>query len=182
MHFLNELVNPESGERLTLLYYLLAFVSTMMVTYLSIAAAGSAFSLYFNRAGRKENNLLYRRFARNLIDIAVPGKGAAAALGGLPIVTILLIYAQLLYNTNVNVVNYMAVSTVLFVVGLIFLLAYKYSFRLEGFMESYRKLTPDQRKEIDAANEIATTPITSAATTMGPRCAGVAAGEGGAIC
>ncbi len=154
MHFLNQLVNPESGERLTLLYYLLAFVSTMMVTYLSIAATGSAFSLYFNRAGRRNNNPVYRRFARNLIDMAIPGKGAAAALAGLPIVTILLIYAELLYDTNVNVTNFMAASTVLIILGFFFLLAYKYSFRLEGFLESYNKLTEAQKDEIDASNEI----------------------------
>lgn len=154
MHFLNELVNPESGERLTLLYYLLAFVSTMMVTYLSIAATGSTLSLYFNRAGRKGNNPMYRRFARNLIDVALPAKGAVAALAGLPIISILLIYAELLYDVNVDVTNFMAASAGLIVIGFMFLLAYKYSFRLEGFLESYRKLSPAQREEIDAANEI----------------------------
>lgn len=126
----------------------------MMVTYMSIAATGSVFSLYFNRTGRKTKDPLYRRFARNLIDMAVPGKGAVAALAGLPIVTILLIYAELLYDTNVNVTNFMAASTVLFIIGFMFLLAYKYSFRLEGFLESYKKLTPDQMQEIDAANEV----------------------------
>lgn len=154
MHFLNELVNPESGERLTLLYYLLAFVSTMLVTYVSIAATGSAFSLFFNRKSRKENNMLYRRFARDLIDTAVPRKGAAAALAGLPIVTLLLIYAQLLHNSSVNVTNYIAAATGLIIIGFMFLLAYKYSFRLDGFLQSYKKLTPDQREEIDAANHI----------------------------
>ncbi|MCL5266897.1 MAG: cytochrome c [Bacteroidetes bacterium] len=154
MHFLNNLVIPESGERLTLLYYLLAFVSTMMVTYVSIAAVGATLSLYFNRAGRKRGNALYHRFSRDLIDIAIPGKGAFAALGILPIVTVLLIYAQLLFDTNATVTNYIAASTILFIVGFGFLLAYRYSFRLEGFIESYRKLSDSQREEIDPASSI----------------------------
>ncbi len=154
MHFLNNLVIPESGERLTLLYYLLAFVSTMMIMYVSICVVGATLSLYFNGAGRKHNNPIYHRFSRNLIDMAIPGKGAFTALGILPIITVLLIYAQLLYNTNATVTNYMAASTVLFVLGFMFLLAYKYSFRLEGFIKSYTMLSESQREEIDSASSV----------------------------
>lgn len=154
MHFLNNLVVPESGERLTLLYYLLAFVSTMMIIYLSICVVGATLSLYFNRMSRKHNNPLYHRFSRNLIDMAVPGKGAFAALGILPIVTVLLIYAQLLYNTNSTVTNFMAASTILFIIGFMLLLAYKYSFRLEGFIHSYSMLNDAQREEIDPASSV----------------------------
>ena len=152
MHFLNNLVNPESGERLTLLYYLLSFVSTMLVTYMAIAATGSSLSLYFNRKGLKKGNRIYRRFARNLIDVAMPGKGAVAALAGLPIVTIILIYAELLYNTNANVTNFITGSAILIIIGFMFLIAYRYSFRLEGFIESYKKLTPSQKSEIGDAS------------------------------
>ncbi len=152
MHFLNNLVNPESGERLTLLYYLLSFVSTMLVTYMAIAATGSSLSLYFNRKGLKKGDRIYRRFARNLIDVAMPGKGAVAALAGLPIVTIILIYAELLYNTNADVTNFITGSAILIIVGFMFLIAYRYSFRLEGFIESYKKLTPSQKAEIGDAS------------------------------
>ncbi|MCL4540386.1 MAG: cytochrome c [Bacteroidetes bacterium] len=154
MYFLNNLVNPESGERLTLLYYLLSFVSTMLVTYIAIAATGSTLSLYFNRKGMKRGNRVYRRFARNLIDVAVPGKGVVAALAGLPIVTIILIYAELLYNTNADITNFITASAVLIVVGLMFLLAYRYGFRLEGFVEAYKKLTPSQKTEIGDASAV----------------------------
>ncbi len=152
MHFLNNLVNPESGERLTLLYYLLSFVSTMFVTYIGIAATGSTLSLFFNRKGLKKGNDIYRHFARNLIDVALPGKGVVAALAGLPIVTIILIYAELLYNTNADVTNFMTASAILVISGFMFLIAYRYSFRLEGFVESYKKLTPSQKSEIGDAS------------------------------
>ncbi len=140
MNFLNRLVFPESAERLELLRYLLVIVTLIFVTYASVALIASTASAIANRIGRKKGDNLFSRFSRDLADLAAPSRGMILAVGVIPIITMVLIYAQLLYGVSVGVTSYLSISALFFFVGFYFLYGYKKSFHLEAIYSTFQNL------------------------------------------
>jgi len=165
MNFLNDLVIPESIEHLRLLRYLLVLVTIFFVTYASIALIASTFSAFFDRSGRKNGIKLHSRFAQDLADLAAPGKGVIYSIGVLPLFTAILIYAQLLYGTDVGITSYLVISAVFYFFGFYFLYGYKRSFHLDSIFTTFQNLStsksggvhPDVVKDVESYEHNAAT-------------------------
>ncbi len=150
MNFLDKLVIPESNEHLTLLRYLLVVVIIFFVTYSSIALIASTFSAIFDRSGRKNGIKHHSKFAQDLADLAAPNKGAIYAMAVIPLATMILIYAQLLYGTNVGITSYLFYSAIFYFVGFYFLYGYKRSFHLDSIFTTFQILTSSQTAGVQA--------------------------------
>ncbi len=148
MNFLDRLAIPEAAERLQMLRYLLVLVTLIFAVYASIVVIAATASAIFDRRGRKTGNESYSRFARDLAHLAVPSRGVLIALGVLPLVTLTLIYAQLLYGMKLGVSTYLSVAALFTFVGYYFLARYERSFRLESIMTAFQRLAASGKADV----------------------------------
>lgn len=134
MEFLNRLVIPQSAENLMLLRYILILALVLFLPYLAFLKGISLYSVAFNLWGRKKENEDYLRFSKDLIDMVTFNKSIALVLGIIPIVSLILIYSQLLQATKMGVVTFMFVAGLIFVPAIILLYSYKYTFHLDWIL------------------------------------------------
>ncbi|MCL5021135.1 MAG: hypothetical protein M1339_05645, partial [Bacteroidetes bacterium] len=118
----------------------MVIVTIIFVTYASIALIASTASAIANRISRKKGDNLFARFAHDLADLAAPSRGTILAVGVIPIITEVLIYAQLLQGVSVGVTTYLTISTVFFFFGFYFLYTYKKSWHLETIYTTFQDL------------------------------------------
>ncbi len=165
MNFLSRLAIPESTEHLALFKYLLVLVSILFVTYSSIALIASTFSVFFNAMGKREEAedsadrdraKLYLRFARDLADLAAPNRGVIGALAVLPLITAVLIYAQLLRGMGLGITGYLSVSAALYFAGLFSVYYYKRSFHFDSIFSTFQRLALSRASEVtsDVASDV----------------------------
>ncbi|HEX2865451.1 MAG TPA: cytochrome c [Ignavibacteriales bacterium] len=134
MEFLNRLVIPQSAENLTLLRYILILALVLFLPYLAFLKGISLYSVVLNLWGRKKENKDYLRFSKDLIDLVTFSKSIAIVLGIVPIVSLILIYSQLLQTTKMGVVTFMFVAGIIFVPAVILIYSYKYTFHLDRIL------------------------------------------------
>jgi mono/diheme cytochrome c family protein len=147
MNFLSNLAIPESGERLTLLRYLLVVATIFFATYASIVSVASTFSAVFDWGARKSGIKHYHRFAADLADLAAPNKGIIYSLAVVPLMAIILIYAQLLYGMNLGITSYLVCSAVFFLLGFYVFYGYKRSLHLSPILTAFQRLAGSQGSE-----------------------------------
>lgn len=138
MDFLDSLVLPQSSHHMVLLKYLLILTYIIIIPYLSVLIGTTLFSIYYKRKGKITNNHNYTRLSKELVDISTFNRIGTLGLGIVPMLSATFCYAQLLHAAPVNVSGYMFLSIFFFVIGLLFLYAYKNSFHLKEIFDSIR--------------------------------------------
>lgn len=129
MDFLDNLVLPQSEHHMVLLKYLLVLTYIILLPYLSILFSSLILSLYYEKKGLHGNK--YYRFSKELIDQITFNKSVSFALGVVPLLSSAFCYAQLLHLTGLNVPEYILISTLFFIVAIILIYTYKYTFHLK---------------------------------------------------
>lgn len=128
MEFFDNLVLPQSAEHIELLHYMLSLIQILFVTFISIVFGGLIISLSFKRRGLKKSDNTSLNFAKDLIEFVTVNNSVGVILGIVPLITAVLIFAQLLHNAEVSTVSYLALSFVFITVGLIMTYVYRHSF------------------------------------------------------
>ncbi len=157
MNFLDRLAIPESAEHIELLRVLLVIVTLLFVIYASIALVASTSAAVAEWLGRKRGDKNFSKFAKDLADLAAPGKGVILALGVLPLIALVLIYVQLLYGMRIGAAGYLTASAIFYFVGFYFLYSYKKSFHFDSIYSTFRSLAsatgasvmPEIAEEVD---------------------------------
>lgn len=149
MNFFDQLVIPPSANHLLLLHYILIISLLLFVPYLGLVLGGSFFSVYFRRLGEKSGNIYYIRFAKDIIDKLTITKNARISLGIIPSLSILFIYAQLLYQAKTIAIPIIAFSILLFIIAIVLIYRYRNTFKFESVIETLKKYV----KEGETANE-----------------------------
>ncbi len=149
MWFLDRLVIPASNEHITLLRYLLTLTSIIFNSYCSVALILSSISMYFHLLGRRRENTLYLRFSRDLIGLAAPSTSVVVTFAGVPLITLSLLYTQLLNAANTTVPALVTASTILFLAGFGFISIYKYTFHLSRALLAFRKFAESQESALE---------------------------------
>ncbi len=126
MDIFNKIVYPQSAEHLILLKYLLFLTLLVLLPYLSVLLGSTIFSVTNIITGNK--NKLKNKFAKDLIDIFTPNKVMAISLGIVPFISIILCLEQLLFGVSSHITSGLIISLSTFVIGVITLYLYKYSF------------------------------------------------------
>lgn len=151
MEFIDSLVLPQSSEHIELLHYILILVMFLFLPFISIVFGGTSLSLYFRKKGIGENNPVYLKFAKDIIDMLTINKSIGIILGIVPVLTLILVYAQLLHTAKVPVISYLTASFFLTTIGIILIYTYRYSLSFKNIFDSVRDLDmhdPELKEEI----------------------------------
>ncbi len=124
MDILNHIVYPQSAEHLILLKYLLFITLMILLPYLSILIGTLSFSLINFSDGK--DNYLNNKFSKDIINIFTPNKVISFSLGIVPLLSIALCLAQLLFYNLEYLFSGFLICMVTLVLGIILLYMYKY--------------------------------------------------------
>ncbi|MEO8399943.1 MAG: c-type cytochrome [Ignavibacteriaceae bacterium] len=158
MEFIDKLILPQSSEHIQLLHYLLMLILFLFIPFISIILGGTTLSLYYKRKGITEDNKIYLRFAKDVIELVTINKSIGVIIGIAPLLISVLIYAQLLHAANVSTVAYLVFTFLFLTIGLILVYAYRYSLSFAEIFESINeknisdKLVSDEIKKFRRGN------------------------------
>ena len=139
MEFLNNFVLPQSSEHIELLHYMLLVAFFLFIPFIGMVFGGLLTSVIYKYKAQKENKKYYLRFAKEIVDITTINKSVGLILGVFPVLTALLIYSQLLQNSVVTNLDYLALSLILIIIALVFVYSYRYSLSLNRIFNSIPK-------------------------------------------
>ena len=154
MDFLEQFIIPQSLEHIQLLHYLAMLIFFLFIPFISVAFGGAFLSLYYRRKGIKENNSSYLNFAKEVIEIATVNKSMGVILGIVPLLTSVLIYAQLLHLGNTIAVSYLFASFLLVIIALIFIYTYRYSTTFNSIFNSIKDVKIESSDVVDDLNKL----------------------------
>ncbi len=116
---------------------MLLIVLFLFIPFISIVFGGIILSVIYRRIGEKGNNKFYLRLAKEIAEITTINKSVGFILGIAPILTTILIYSQLLHNSQVTNLDYLALSFVFVTISLIFIYSYRYSLSFNSIFNSF---------------------------------------------
>ena len=134
MDFLENAVLPQSAHHMVLLKYLLALTFLIVLPYLSVLIGSTLLSVYYNSKSRRSGNVQHSKLAKQLIDLVTFKKSLPFGLGAVPMLSAMFCYAQLLHLADTGVPQYIFVSLILFLIGIVFIYTYKYSSHLKDIL------------------------------------------------
>lgn len=158
MNFLDNFVIPSGAEHTALLNILQILTMLIFLPFTGMIFGGTALSVYFNNKGIKEDNPLYTRFAKDIMDKLLVKRSTGLGFGVLPIATITIIYAQFLINAKIITVNFLIFSTLYYFASIIFTYKYKNSFlkntKPNKYLILFRLARKEDLKEDESKNMI----------------------------
>lgn len=128
MNILDNLVIPPGAEHAALLNVLQILTLLIFLPFSGMILGGTVLSLYFNKKGIKEENPLYTKFAKDIMDRLFVKRSAGLAFSVLPVATVTIIYAQFLSGAHIVTVNFLVFATLYYLAAVIFIYKYKNSF------------------------------------------------------
>lgn len=136
MGFFDSLVLPQSAEHITLLHYMTKLILFVFLPFLSVLIGGATISVFYKNKGLKENNSIFLRFAKEIIELITINKTAGLLMGLLPMLALIFIYSQLLHLAKVASVTYLIFSLVTITIGVILIFTYRYSLSVKKIIDS----------------------------------------------
>jgi len=127
MEWLQNITLPQSLEHIELLHYLLVISLFIFISFVSIIFWGTGLSVYFKMNEKKFLDDKYRRIAKDIIEIVTINKSTGVILGIVPLITAILIFAQLFQSAATANLDYLTASLVLLSVALFFIYDYRNS-------------------------------------------------------
>lgn len=153
MGIFDNLVHPQSEAQMELLQNILVMTYIILIPYFCVLVGSSLLSVFFNKKGLKDDNPDYIKFAKRLIDLITFNKSIVFALGLVPMLSIVFVYAQFLKNVQANIFTYLLFSAILFICGVIFIYIYKYSFHLKDIFKYTKESEIDDASTLDELNK-----------------------------
>jgi len=127
MEWLQNITLPQSLEHIELLYYLLVISLFIFISFVSVISWGTGLSVYFKVNEKKYLDDKYRKLSKDIIEIVTINKSTGVILGIVPLITLILIFAQLFQSAEITNLNYLTASLVLLSVALFFIYDYRNS-------------------------------------------------------
>jgi cytochrome c len=129
MDFLIGWISPPRADHVLIAKYIIVIISIIFIAYIGVLFGTTLFSLGFSARGKSEDNPLFSRFSRDLVDTLYGNVGAVIILGVLPVITLAISFAHLLYGTPIKLGQYFSFLLIFTVFGLIAATLYKNSFK-----------------------------------------------------
>jgi cytochrome c len=152
MEFIDQIVVPPSANHILLLEYIYVISLLLFLPYLGLLMGSSFLSIYFNGKGARTGNSNYKRFAKDVIEKLGIAKNAELALGIIPVLSIIFIYAQLLYQAKTITVSVMALAVVMFISAFILINKYRSNFKIESVITALKNLA-GKKEGLEEVNE-----------------------------
>src|SRR5512146_3160953 len=128
MNFIDQLVVPPTANHVLLLKYIFVVSLLLFLPYLGMMMGASFISVYLSGKGTKSGNNMLSRFAKDVIEKLAITKNAEVGLGIIPLLSIIFIYAQFLYQAQTITVSVMGLAVLLFIIAFISIYKYRGSF------------------------------------------------------
>ena len=154
MEFLNNFVLPQSAEHIELLHYMLIIVQFLFIPFISIVLGGIFLSVLYKRKAYKKNDENYLKLAKEIAEITTLNKSVGLILGVIPVITSILIYSQLLLNSQTTNLNYLGLSLILISIGLVLVYSYRYSLTFNSIFSSLEKFNVSEETVIDDVHKL----------------------------
>jgi cytochrome c len=138
MDFIDQIVVPPSANHILLLKYILIVSLLLFLPYLGMMMGASFISVYFSRKGSKSGSSMLSRFAKDVIEKLAVTKNAELGLGILPLLSIIFIYAQLLYQAKTITVSVMGLAVIFFIAAFISIYKYRSGFEVESVISTLK--------------------------------------------
>jgi len=145
MEFLDNFVIPQSSEHIQLLHYILILLLFLFIPFISLIFGGTVLSLYYKKKGLDERNSIYLRFSKDIIETVTINKSIGIIIGIVPLFTSLIIFIQLLHNSNASVVTYLLFSFIFASIGLILIYTYRYSLSFNNIFDAIKDFKTDDQ-------------------------------------
>ena len=127
MEWLQNITLPQSLEHIELLQYLLVISLFIFISFVSIIFWGTGLSAFFKVSEKKYLDDKYRRIAKDIIEIVTINKSIGVIFGIVPLITLILIFAQLFQSAASTNLDYLTASLILLSVALFFIYDYRNS-------------------------------------------------------
>ncbi len=152
MEFLDKLVLPQSAEHIQLLHYMLMLILFLFVPFISVVFGGTFLSYSFRKKFNKTGDKTFLRFAKDTVQLLTVNSYTGLILGIVPLLTLILIFAQLLHTTTFPTVSDLALAFFLISVGLISVYVYRLSFALKIVFDSVEAKSSDEMAKQELSN------------------------------
>lgn len=126
MDFINSGIIPQPEGTIRLMHYLLGIALAILLTYSGTLLASSIFSIYYNFKFKKDRELRYLYYSKDLIDLITSSKIFGFGMGVVPFMAILALFFQLLSGAGAPVFSYVVASFVLFIIAITLLHIYQH--------------------------------------------------------
>ena len=113
MDFLETIALPQSAEHIELLHYLLIVLLFIFIPFISMIFSGTWLSIYFKKKERIELDDNYKKIAKDLIELVTVNKNVGLIFGLMPLLTVVIIFSQLLQASESSSLIYLGVSFIL---------------------------------------------------------------------
>jgi cytochrome c len=154
MEFLNNFVLPQSAEHIELLHYMLILVQFLFIPFISIVFGGIFLSVLYKRKAHKINDENYLRLAKDIAEITTLNKSTGLILGVVPVITSILIYSQLLLESQITNLNYLGLALILISIGLVLVYSYRYSLTFNSIFSSIEIFNVTEQNVIEDVHKL----------------------------
>ena len=145
MDILKDIALAPSFDHYQLIVCIAALSAVVLIPYLAFALGSSILAMRYELKGKNENDPSALKAAYDSLQVPFANKRVVVFLGLLPALTLVLAQAQMLKSTPAVSVALSAAGFVLLAAGLILLTFYKYTFRLQDVLASYRSMLDGQK-------------------------------------
>jgi cytochrome c len=114
---------------------MLILVLFLFIPFISIIFGGTTLSLYFRKKGIDYDNKLYLKFAKDIIDLLTINKSMGIILGIVPLLTSVLVFAQLLHSAEHSIITYLVIVFFLVSISLVLIYTYRYSLSFKNILD-----------------------------------------------
>jgi cytochrome c2 len=128
MDYLNQMLVAPSLEVLPILKAAVFLILLIHLPFMAYLLGGSFLSVVLDTFGVVDKKIHLRGFAREIIKYAASNKGAVFGLGILPLVVLVVIYSQILFQLKIAFGEFLFMEIAMVFAGVIFLYFYKNTF------------------------------------------------------
>ena len=129
MDFLKTIALPQSAEHIELLHYLLIVLLIIFIPFISMIFSGTWLSIYFKKKERIELDDNYKKIAKDLIELVTVNKNVGLIFGLMPLLTVVVIFSQLLQSSDSTGIAYLGVAFILLTISLNYIYDFMHSFK-----------------------------------------------------
>lgn len=147
MTFLDKFVLPQSAEHIELLHYMLLLVLFLFIPFISLIFGGTLFSSFYKRKYEKGGDRNYEILAKEFINTSTINKSIGIILGIVPLIAIILMYAQLLNQSGDSALSYLMISFLFLLPAIILIYTYRYSFNFSQIFEPVHQSPNESAQE-----------------------------------
>lgn len=125
MNFLEGVIFPPRPDHLILAKLFLVLISVVFVSFFSLLFGGTSLSLIYNRLGKSEEKPMFFKFSKDLLHRLTGNFWISLLLVLLPVFTLMISYGELLYDSNIKILQYFSYFIIHLLIGLVLVYWYK---------------------------------------------------------